>query len=82
MNLENNPHSELLIYPNPTENQITISGDKSELEELVIFNVLGQNVISSINIISISETKLLIDLSNIKSGMYTVKTKSMKNKVF
>jgi hypothetical protein len=82
VNLISKQEASVFIYPNPTSGILTIKGDASELEELFISNVLGQNVISLLNIISRKENHIIIDLSNLKKGFYTVKTKSLANKVF
>ena len=72
-------HSHIEIYPNPTENQITITGDNFELEQVKIYNVLGQDVTFSTTIINHSESKLIMDLSNLNTGMYYIKTKNTAN---
>lgn len=40
--IKNNEKSHVKIYPNPSNNQIIIEGSPSELEEVKIFNSLGQ----------------------------------------
>jgi len=81
VNLISTQEASVFIYPNPTKGVLTIQGDVSELEELVISNVLGQSVISLLNVISRKENQIIIDLSHLKKGVYTVKTKSSVNKV-
>ncbi|WP_034057812.1 GEVED domain-containing protein [Lacinutrix jangbogonensis] len=70
------------IYPNPTENQISISGDSGELEIVNIYNVLGENVTSNVLFVENNEQKKILDLSKLSSGMYLVRTKTATNKVY
>ncbi|MFT6282636.1 MAG: hypothetical protein ACJA0U_002773 [Salibacteraceae bacterium] len=69
------------IYPNPTKDQITIEGIQSELEQIRIFNTIGQDVTSCIIMIERNETKLIVDLSSLSVGIYYVKTVSSVKKV-
>ncbi|MDB4533703.1 T9SS type A sorting domain-containing protein [Vicingaceae bacterium] len=70
------------IYPNPATNQIIIKGIAYELEEIVIYNTLGQNVTLLINQVITNENQLVIDMSKLNTGMYYVKTKTTANKVY
>jgi hypothetical protein len=68
------------IYPNPTQHQIIIEGSESELEQVSIFNVLGQDVTNS-TVISGQTPQLKMDVSQLPNGIYVVKTKSVVMKV-
>ena len=70
------------IYPNPTYNKITITGNSSELEQINIFNALGQEISSFTTITEAKEEKFVLDLSNLTNGMYYIKTKTTANKVY
>ena len=61
------------VYPNPTKNQITIEGSLSELEQITILNILGQEVINAV-IVSGQAPILKMDLSRLPNGFYTIKT--------
>jgi hypothetical protein len=74
--------SQVSIYPIPTDNQITITGNKTEISQINIYNVFGQDVTSHTKEIIHSESKLIIDLSDLNSGMYYIKTKTTANKVY
>ena len=74
--------SKIEIYPNPTNNKITIIGNASELEQINIFNALGQDMSDFITITETQEEKFVIDLSNLTNGMYYIKTKTTANKVY
>ena len=69
------------IYPTPTQNQITIESSFLEIEELQVYNMLGQDVSSYIELIESNERSIVISLTNLPQGIYTIKTKSTVNKV-
>tara|TARA_B100000809_G_scaffold266457_1_gene329266 strand:- start:1285 stop:2031 length:747 start_codon:yes stop_codon:yes gene_type:complete len=69
------------IFPNPTNNQITIIGNENELAEIIVYNSLGQDVTTLTLKVLKKEHELLIDLSNLKVGIYYIKTKTTTNKV-
>ncbi|WP_375237929.1 endonuclease [Aurantibacter sp.] len=67
-NLDNNSVS---IYPNPvTNNVINISSNKNL--DVIIYNVLGQNILST----KTTPNANTINLENLNSGVYIVKLKS------
>jgi len=70
------------IYPNPTNNKITIIGNASELEQINIFNTLGQDISNFTTITEAKEEKFVIDLSNLTNGIYYIKTKNTANKAY
>ncbi|PHQ78359.1 MAG: hypothetical protein COB65_13970 [Thalassobium sp.] len=80
--IENSRYSSIEIFPNPTQDRITISGNSLKLEQIKIYNVLGQDVTSFTEIISIDKSILLIDLSILTTGIYYIKTKTTANKVY
>lgn len=74
--------AEVVIYPNPTNNQITIQADKQELSDIKIYNILGQDVTNLTKQLSKLENNVVLDLSNLANGLYIVKTVNTTNKVF
>lgn len=82
VNIQTQGNGQVEIYPNPATNQVVIKGSSDELEEIVLYNTLGQNVTLSINLIENNETHLVIDLSKLHSAMYYLKTKTTITKVF
>jgi Secretion system C-terminal sorting domain/Lectin C-type domain len=70
------------IYPNPTSGRITIEGTKSELSELKIFNLLGQDLTKYLKFDKSPRSRMLIDLSGLPKGIYHLKTKSTVNKIY
>ena len=72
----------VIIHPNPTNGVISISGTKSELAEIKIFNTFGQDISKVVNIVHTNETSATVDLSSLSQGMYYVKTKTKVSKVY
>jgi hypothetical protein len=70
------------IYPNPTNDKITVIGIENELSEVRIFNPLGQDVTNLTTISSSNESTMLIDVSRLAKGIYYVKTKTTANSVY
>jgi hypothetical protein len=52
------------------------------LENIQLYNIVGQGVISHTVIMKQSKNKFIIDLTNLKSGFYYLKTKTTANKVY
>ena len=69
------------IYPNPTDNLITVVGSTNELSEVRLFNVVGQDVTNLTRINSLNSSTLSIDLSQLAGGVYYVKTKTISSHV-
>ena len=78
-NLVNVP---IKIYPNPTDYQITITGNAIELETVNVYNIFGKNVTKSVIIKINNNQKTVLDLSELSSGVYFIKTKTTANKVY
>lgn len=73
----------ILISPNPVSNLIRVTGSLSELNQLRIYNTLGQDVTDlTKRMENESDTKLVIDLSNLHAGVYYIITKTTTNKVY
>ena len=72
----------LLIYPNPTANKITINGSINSLNEITIYNTLGQNVTALTQMSILNETTVVLDLSKLTRGIYTVKTNDTVSKIY
>lgn len=82
VNIKEFGDTQVHIYPNPAENLITIVGSLNELEDVTIYNTLGQNVTLLAQQIEKNETQLTIDLSKLNSGSYYIKTRTTANKVY
>jgi len=70
------------VYPNPTKNNFTLTlDDKININEISIFNMLGQNITSIIYIEPLSRNEFSIDLSSLPLGSYFVKVGSQTYKI-
>jgi hypothetical protein len=67
-------NNSLIIYPNPASNFIEILGYNGELNSLRLFDILGKDITSQIKISEIDNQRLLIDLSNLRIGLYLIQT--------
>ena len=82
VNTELTNNSQIEIYPNPTNNNITLVGNKNELEDISIYNTLGQDITLLTQQLEINKSKVIIDLTRLNSGIYYIKTKTTANKVY
>lgn len=69
-------------YPNPTRDQITLEGDKLELQQVRIFSKLGLDVTSLTRMLDNLDTKSTLDLSGLDPGMYYIKTRNTTTVVY
>jgi len=74
--------AEVVIYPNPNNNQITIKANEQELQNIKIYNALGQDVTNLTKQLSKTDNSIIIDLSNLANGIYSVRTQTTANKVY
>ncbi len=82
VNIERLENKAIKIFPNPTENDITIQGSDIDLRQIRFYNLLGQDVTNATLQKSSSPSELVIDLSNLKNGVYYVKTNTTVHKIF
>ena len=59
------------IYPNPAKDNIIINLKNNESANISLFNILGQEVISTIS----NNNQTTIDVSDLNRGLYIVKVK-------
>ena len=60
---------QISMYPNPASTNFTIEA-KQEMENVAVYNLLGQEVISTI----VKSKTATVDVSNLEVGVYLVKT--------
>lgn len=82
VNIQPEENSSITIYPNPSNNKITITGDQIQFEAISIINSLGQNVTPLTKIEKQGEETVIVDLSDLSSGLYFIKTKTTANKFY
>lgn len=75
-------NGKIKIYPNPTTNLITIEGNKIEKDKIKIYNIIGQEVSPFVRINYRNQTKVIVDLTDLPSGIYILKTKTTANIVY
>lgn len=66
--------SQLLVYPNLTNGNLTIEGSTNDLDKLIILDASGIDVISTVNIIVANSNIINLDVSALSSGHYFIKT--------
>ncbi|MGB0984701.1 MAG: VPS10 domain-containing protein [Saprospiraceae bacterium] len=77
--IEKQEKSTISVFPNPTKNQITIIGAETELENIKIYNVFGQEVM--VKILTKNSNNVIVDMSNLSAGVYYVIANNSVNKV-
>jgi hypothetical protein len=71
----------ITIFPNPTFSEVTILGSEEELTQIRVLNAMGQDVTSLTRQIGKSDSRRLVEMANLRPGLYFIKTKSAVNKV-
>jgi len=81
-NIDNN--NALTIFPNPTQNKVTVTGSKEELINIQLFDIYGKRVkinVKETTIIDGSNIRLEIDLNDHTPGVYIIKTSTKAYKL-
>lgn len=63
---------QLILYPNPAVNVLTISGN--EVDKISILDLTGRLIELDALIISMSKTKMVLDISQLNSGNYLIRS--------
>ena len=69
------------IHPNPTFGTITVSGTTQELRNIEVMDRIGQSVTKHITEHDRTDSRVIMDLSNLRPGMYYIKTQGSIQKV-
>ena len=64
------------VFPNPSHDQITVLGKQKELENLKIYNYLGQDVTNMAKTVNNDGSKTVIEISGLRPGLYFIKSES------
>nr|WP_317632239.1 T9SS type A sorting domain-containing protein [uncultured Flavobacterium sp.] len=70
--------SKITLYPNPTNNIVTINSETQLINNLQVFDINGRLLFSKTNLQSNNQT---VDLSNYNSGVYLIKVNNSLHKV-
>lgn len=73
--------NELIVYPNPAENQLTIKGSAAELKTMRLYNLAGQDLTNLIKITAQTNTSMVINISKLETGIYSIKTATTVTKL-
>jgi len=65
--------SDFVLFPNPTNSLVTLRGDLVALSNFQLLNMLGQDLRGSIPVYDQGDGTVVLDLSNLSSGIYSVK---------
>jgi hypothetical protein len=68
------PLQPLKYYPNPFTNRLIIEGAALLPKEVKMYDLAGNNVTAKIQIVSHTKNQLILDVSNLSTGSYIVKT--------
>ena len=60
------------IYPNPATNQLTVEGQNLSINNITIYNTLGQNMMSNYSYIEVESSKIIVNLSLFPAGVYYI----------
>lgn len=72
--------NELLVFPNPVLEKALVFGDQSELQQLVIFNAVGQDISKDLLIVP-HDGYSEVNFENQQKGVYIIRSKTMSVKM-
>jgi uncharacterized repeat protein (TIGR01451 family) len=72
---QTNSTNNLLVYPNPAQNTLTIDLQNIEIENCIILDAIGQTVYCNANGFG-AKHKIQLNISNLSTGVYFVKVRS------
>ncbi|MCK5857574.1 MAG: T9SS type A sorting domain-containing protein [Bacteroidales bacterium] len=81
VNRELDKNSLVSIYPNPATGFIYMNVENVLLDEIAVYNSMGQNVTSNIRIKRKKENQFELDLSALPNGVYLIRTLKTYSKV-
>lgn len=72
--VEFDSYADMRLYPNPANQHIVVSGLMNANTSLTIYDAVGNDVMSSVQIITSLENELVLDISRLSSGLYILRT--------
>ncbi len=82
VNMDEKLEIPISVYPNPATNRIQISTEQSEIDEIHIFNMLGQEFTAEVSISQSGESQFAMDISSLPVGVYIIRTNNSFVKVY
>jgi len=76
--IEENKENQLLIYPNPSDETFFIHENSSKINEIQVFNSLGQQLDFQL---TSTNTKMAITLNDVEKGIYFVRVRFEDNSI-
>lgn len=71
------------VYPIPTDGLITVLTDQGDdLEQVTVLDSQGHDITGSLKLKREDSTRMIIDFSRLRPGLYFVKTRTTINKVY
>jgi hypothetical protein len=80
LDLENQLDWSVDLYPNPSKGEITIQGPVEELQNFEVYDVTGRQQDLGAVVNYLNANKIILDLTEWKSGVYFFKSKSVIRK--
>ncbi len=68
------PTASISLYPNPVRQRVAIRSQSAKIGILRVFNHLGQEVKSGVQVVQQSDSEMILDVSRLKPGIYVVST--------
>lgn len=72
---------DLLIYPNPTEGEVTVVGNAVELGQIRVFDMMGKEHTRQVRFHDEDENHRQLDLGGLASGIYLIRTATAVKRV-
>lgn len=72
---------EVLVFPNPTSDFISIKGSLQELENYKIFTLSGLDITNTIKVVNQGSFRVELDFSALPAGIYTLITETSSHKI-
>lgn len=69
-----NSTGELAVFPNPTTGIVTLNGNQTGENTIAFYDILGKEVTSKTFILSNNSNQMVIDLTALEAGIYTLQT--------